>query len=81
MGLKEEVIEKIAQTLEVGRDELVEDKKLYDSIGVDSTEVVELTVSLGKHFGVKIETNEITKDSTPLDITGLIEKKKSVAVE
>ena len=76
MGLKEEVIDLLASTLDVGKDELVEDKKLYDSIGVDSTEIVELSVSLGKHFGVKIEANEVTKFSTPLEIAELIEKKK-----
>lgn len=76
MGLKEEVIDLLAKTLDVGKDELVEDKKLYDSIGVDSTEIVELSVALGKHFEVKIEANEVTKFSTPLEIAALIEKKK-----
>ncbi len=76
MGLKEEVIEMMAKTLDVGKDELAEDKTLYDSIGVDSTEIVELTVALGKHFGVKIEANEITKTSTPLQVVEVIEKKK-----
>ncbi len=76
MGLKEEVIEMMAKTLDVGKDELAEDKTLYDSIGVDSTEMVELTVALGKHFGVKIEANEIGKTSTPLQVVEVIEKKK-----
>ena len=73
--LKEDVLNAIADTLDVKVEELTEDKKLYDSIGVDSTEMVELCVALGKRFGVKIETNEITKFSTPLEITQLIEKK------
>jgi len=77
MGIKEEVISAIAKTLDVGENELVEDKTLYDSIGVDSTEMVELTVALGKEFGVKIETNEIGKTSTPLQIVSIIEQKKS----
>lgn len=76
MELKEQVISAIAKTLDVGKEELVEDKKLYDSIGVDSTEMVELTISLGKHFSVKIEANEITKFSTPLEIIKLVERKK-----
>ena len=76
MGLKDEVIDLLAKTLDVGKDELVEDKKLYDSIGVDSTEIVELSVALGKHFEVKIEANEVTKFSTPLEIAALIAKKK-----
>lgn len=76
MALKEEVISAIAKTLDVGENELVADKTLYDSIGVDSTEMVELTVALGKQFEVKIEANEIGKNSTPLQIVETIEKKK-----
>jgi acyl carrier protein len=74
--LKEDVVSAIADILDVDAAELAEDKKLYDSVGVDSTEMVELCVSLGKRFGVKIETNDITKFSTPLEIAQLIEKKQ-----
>ncbi len=76
MGLKEEVIELISKTLDVGKEELKEDQKLYDSIGVDSTEMVELAVTFNKSFGIKIETNEITKFSTINEITEVIRKKK-----
>lgn len=76
MSLKEEVLDLIAKTLEVKVEELKEGQKLYDSIGVDSTEAVELVVSLKKHFGVEIETDEVTKFSTPEDIVAVIEKKK-----
>jgi len=76
MALKDEVIGFICQTLDVSMDELKEDQKMYDSIGVDSTEVVELVVGLKKKFDVPLETNEITKFSTPLEIAETIEKKK-----
>jgi acyl carrier protein len=76
MALKDDVVNAIAEILDVNASELTENEKLYDSIGVDSTEMVELCVSLGKKFGIKIATNEITKSSTPLEITALIEKKK-----
>jgi acyl carrier protein len=76
MATKEEVINAIADILDVKAEELVEDKKLYDSIGVDSTEMVELCVSLGKRFNIKVATNEITKFSTPLEIVSLIENKR-----
>lgn len=74
--MKDQIISAIADILDVEASEIIADKKLYDSIGVDSTEMVELCVSLGKKFGVKIATNEITKFSTPLEITKLIESKK-----
>ena len=76
MGLKEEVLGLISKTLDVGEDELKDDQTLYDSIGVDSTEMVELVVAINKHFGVKVETNEITKSSTPGQIVEVIENKK-----
>jgi acyl carrier protein len=76
MALKEDVLNAIADILDVKVDELADTEKLYDSVGVDSTEMVELCVSLGKKFGVKIAANEISKSSTPLEITVLIEKKK-----
>jgi len=74
--MKDEILNLICDTLDIGREELKDGQKLYDSIGVDSTEMVELVVALNKHFGIKIETNEITKFSTPEEITGVVEKKK-----
>jgi len=74
--VKEEVLNLICDTLDIKREELKDGQKLYDSIGVDSTEMVELVITLNKHFGIKIETNEITKFSTPEEITALVEKKK-----
>ncbi len=76
MDLKEEVKKVIADTLEVGIEEVEDGKNLYDSIGVDSTEMVEVCVALGKHFGTKIQANEVNKDSIPEDIVKIIEQKK-----
>ena len=74
MELKNEIAEVISKTLDIGKEELKEDQKLYDSIGVDSTEMVELVVSFNKHFSIKIETNEITKFSTLNEIVEVIAK-------
>ena len=76
MELRDEIVKLISETLDVGEDEFKDDQNLYDSIGVDSTEMVEVAVSLGKHFGVKVETSEVTKFSTPLEIVDVITKKK-----
>ena len=76
MALKEEIVEVICKALDVGADELKEDKNLYDSIGVDSTEMVEVVVSLKKHFELPIETDEITKFSTLNEIVTTIENKQ-----
>jgi acyl carrier protein len=76
MSLKEELLDLICKTLDVKKEEIKNGQKLYDSLGVDSTEMVEMVVSLNKHFGVKIETNEITKFSTPEEIVSIVESKK-----
>jgi len=76
VGLKEEVIGIISKTLDIEEAEIKEDQKLYDSIGVDSTEMVELVVAFNKNLGIRIETNEITKFSTINEIVDLIERKK-----
>lgn len=78
MALKDDVIGFICDTLDVTAEEVKEDQKLYDSIGVDSTEVVELVVGLKKKFDIPLETNEVTKFSTPLEIADIIEKKKAI---
>lgn len=76
MELKGEVTDVICKTLDIDKGEIKAGQKLYDSIGVDSTEMVELVVSLNKHFGIKIESNEITKFSTPEEIVSVVEAKK-----
>lgn len=76
MDLREEVLELIGKTLDVKKEEIAEDRKLYDSIGVDSTEMVEVVVALNKHFGIKVETNEVTKFSTLKEIVEIIKQKK-----
>ncbi|MBD3245769.1 MAG: hypothetical protein GF333_02035 [Candidatus Omnitrophica bacterium] len=77
MELSEEVLQTICETLEVKKEECPPEQKLYDSIGVDSTEMVELVVALNKRFGIKIETNEITKFSTPSQICEIVANKKA----
>jgi len=76
MGLKEDVKTAIAEILDVDVQQLTDTSKLYDSIGVDSTEMVELTVALGKRFNIKLGAADISKFSTPLEIVSVIEKRK-----
>jgi len=78
-NIKEQVLSVLAETLDVEAGELEMDKKLYDSVGVDSTEIIEVNVKLEKKFGVKILEDEISKDSTPSEIISVIEKKLSSA--
>ncbi|MFH1245436.1 MAG: acyl carrier protein [Candidatus Omnitrophota bacterium] len=76
MPIDQEVKETIARTLTVNPEEIAADKKLYDSLSVDSTEIVDLRAALEKKFAVKIAANELTKFSTPREIVTLINNKQ-----
>lgn len=76
MGIKEDVLGVICDVLDVEEQEITRDKALCDSLGVDSTEMVELSVALGKKLCVKLEQREITNKHTPEDIISIIENKK-----
>lgn len=78
MSVEQDVKEVIVQTLSVRPEEIKDDEKLYDSLGADSTEIVDLRVALEKRFAIKIDGKELTKFSSPKEIISLIENKKTV---
>lgn len=75
MDIKIKTKEILANLLKVKIEELKDDLSLQDSIGVDSTEMVESLIALEKSFGVKLSPKEITKNSTIIDIVSNIENK------
>ncbi|MDD5155328.1 MAG: acyl carrier protein [Candidatus Omnitrophica bacterium] len=77
MEIKAKVKEVLVNLLRVRPEELKDDAKLYDSIGVDSTEMVEAVIALEKAFGTKLGSKEIGKFSTINDIEKVIQSKIS----
>ncbi|MFA5005665.1 MAG: phosphopantetheine-binding protein [Candidatus Omnitrophota bacterium] len=75
METKTKVKEILSNLLKVKAEELKDELSLQDSIGVDSTEMVESVIALEKAFGVKLSPKEITKNSTINDIAGNIQAK------
>ncbi len=75
MDTKTKIKEVLANLLKVKIDELKDDLSLQESIGVDSTEMVESIIALEKSFGVKLSPKEITKNSTINDIVNNIQSK------
>jgi len=75
MDIKLKVKEVLANLLKVKIDELKDDASLINSIGVDSTEMVESVIALEKAFAVKLSPKEITKNSTINDIVNNIQSK------
>lgn len=75
MDIKQQIQETIVNTLTIDPGELKEGLSLEDALGVDSTEIVELTVALTKKFKIQIADKELSKKSTLADIEKLISSK------
>lgn len=74
--MEEKIKELIVKLLGLKNTQIDPNAKLADSLGIDSTEMVEINIALEKNFGVKIQANEVTKFSSLKDIASLIEKKQ-----
>lgn len=75
MDIKIKVKEVLSNLLKVKIEELKDAVALQESIGVDSTEMVESVIALEKAFGVKLSPKEITKSSSIEDIEKVIQSK------
>jgi len=73
--MKEKIKGVLSSLLKVKVEELKDDVSLQDSIGVDSTEMVESVIALEKAFGTKFNPKEITKFSTINEINAVIQSK------
>ena len=79
MSVEQDVLELMIQNLSVQPEEMAMDERLCDSLGVDSTEMVELVIVLEKKFGITIEDEQITKFSSPREIIAFMEQKTGTA--
>ena len=75
MEVKQQIKDTIVNLLKIKPTELKDGMSLENSIGLDSTEMVELIIALGKNFNVKIGEKEISKSSTLEDIEKVIKSK------
>ena len=75
MDIKPKIKEVLVNLLKVKPEELKDDVSLVNSIGVDSTEMVEAVIALEKAFGDKLSPREITKNSSLNDIEKVIQAK------
>ena len=79
MSVEQDVLELMIQNLSVQPEEIAMDERLCDSLGVDSTEMVELVIVLEKKFGITIEDEQITKFNSPREIIALMVQKMGTA--
>lgn len=75
METKEKVKNVIINLLKIKPEELKDGQSLEQSLGVDSTEMVEIVIALQKEFAVKVEEKEIAKQQTVDDIVKVIDSK------
>jgi len=73
--MKDQIRDILVKLLKVKPEELKDDLALQDSIGVDSTEMVETVIALEKAFNTKLSPKDITKFSTINDIEKVIQAK------
>jgi acyl carrier protein len=73
--MKDKIKDVLSNLLKVKAEELKDEVSLQDSIGVDSTEMVEAVIALEKAFGAKLSPREITKSSSIDDIEKVIQSK------
>lgn len=75
MSVEERVKGIFKKVLDIKPQEIKPDVKLDQSLGVDSTEMVEISVGLKKEFNVPIADNEIKKTHTLAQIVEILKSK------
>lgn len=63
------------KVLDITPDEIKSDVPLDQSLGIDSTELVEISVAIKKQLNVPLADNEIKKSQTFDQIIGLLKSK------
>ena len=77
MDTRAKIKDVLVSLLKIRPEELKDEVSLIDSIGVDSTEMVEAVIALEKAFCTKLSPKEITKSSSIDDIEKVIQSKLS----
>ncbi len=63
------------KVLDIKESEIVPGAKLDESLGIDSTEMVEIAVVIKKELGVSIKDNELKKTHSFNDIVAILKTK------
>ena len=63
------------KVLDVKESEIIPEGKLSDTLGIDSTEMVEISVVIKKELGVSLKDSELKKTHSFNDIVGILKTK------
>ena len=75
LTIEQRVMKIFQKVLSIEPTELKPDVKLSEAFGVDSTEMVEISVGIKKELGVPLADNELKKTHTFNDIVGILKSK------
>lgn len=63
------------KVLDIKESEIIPGAKLDESLGIDSTEMVEIAVVIKKELGIALKDNELKKTQSFNDIVGVLKSK------
>lgn len=75
VSLEDKIKSIFNKVLDIKPEDIKPDVKLDQSLGLDSTEMVEISVGLKKEFGVALLDNEIKKTHTLNEIVKILKGK------
>jgi acyl carrier protein len=75
MNVEDKIKAIFQKVLDVKPDEIEPDKTLAQSLGVDSTELVEISVALKKELNVPLKDGELKKSHTFKQIVEIVESR------
>ena len=75
LTLEQRVKNIFKKVLDIKPEEIKSDAKLDQSLGIDSTEMVEISVGFKKEFGVQLADNEIKKTHSLNEIINILKSK------
>lgn len=75
ISIEEKLKNVLKRVLDIKESEIVPGAKLDESIGIDSTEMVEISVAIKKEFGVALKDNELKKTHSFNEIIDILKSK------
>ncbi len=78
MLVEEKLKEILVDKIEISPDEFTSEAKLADDFGVDSTELVEIMLSLEKALGINIPEGFIRKDLSIGEVVTIVQEKCAI---
>ena len=76
MAVEQKIKEVLKKVLDIKESEIVPGAKLDESLGIDSTEMVEISVAIKKELGIPLKDNELKKSHSFNEIVAIIASKK-----